>query len=385
MAEQSSKGQEDILIVDDTTANLRLLSQMLTGRGYHVRAVTNGARALESARATPPNLILLDIRMPEMDGYQVCEQLKSDHRTRGIPVIFISALDDIQDKVKAFQVGGVDYITKPFHIEEVIARTETHLALIRLQKKLLDANDKFERELLLAGKMQSSLMPSKPPHISGWRTAVKLKPARETSGDFFDVFHLPNGKFAVLVADVVDKGVGAALFMVLCWSLIRTYASEHPQDPMGVFQAVNQRVLKDTHADQFVTAFYGVIDPQDGRMVYCNAGHNPPLLISNHSNYHTKSLSRTGIPLGIFEDALWENKVAQIDPGDVLALYTDGITEAQNEQGAIFGEQRLLNAIGSSTNHSVEAIQNQILSSVDEFTDQAPQLDDIALVILARV
>jgi serine phosphatase RsbU (regulator of sigma subunit) len=346
--------------------------------------VTSGPRALESARATPPNLVLLDIRMPEMDGYQVCEQLKSDYRTRGIPVIFISALDDVQDKVKAFQVGGVDYITKPFHVEEVIARTETHLALIHLQKKLLDANNKFERELLLAGKMQSSLMPSKPPHISGWRIAVKLKSARETSGDFFDVFHLPNGRFGVLIADVVDKGVGAALFMVLCWSLIRTYASEHPQDPKRVFQAVNQRVLNDTQADQFATAFYGVVDPHDGRMVYCNAGHNPPLLISNHGYYHTKSLTRTGIPLGIFEEATWEHKVAQIDPGDVLTLYTDGITEAQNKQGAIFGEQRLLDAIGSSANHSVEAIEDQILSSVFEFADHATQLDDIALVILSR-
>jgi sigma-B regulation protein RsbU (phosphoserine phosphatase) len=384
MADQRVKDQEDILVVDDTRANLRLLSQMLNSRGYHVRAVTSGSRALESARATAPNLILLDIRMPEMDGYQVCEQLKTDQRTREIPVIFISALDDIQDKVKAFQAGGVDYITKPFHIEEVIARTETHLALRHLQKKLLDANEKFERELLLAGKMQSSLMPSKPPPIPGWEFSVKLMPARETSGDFFDIFHLPDGNFGVLIADVVDKGVGAALFMVLCWSLIRTYAADHPEDPKSVFQAVNQRILTDTQADQFVTVFYGVIDPNNGYMVYCNAGHNPPLLLSKHGNNHQKQLTRTGVPLGIFEETKWEQRIAQIDHNDVLVLYTDGITEAQNKKGESFGEQRLFDALGSSTYQSVTAIENQILTNVYEFVDHAMQNDDIALVILGR-
>ena len=384
MVDRRAKDQEDILIVDDTTANLRLLSQMLTDRGYHVRAVTSGARALESVRATSPNLILLDIRMPEMNGYQVCEQLKADQKIRQIPVIFISALDDVQDKVKAFQVGGVDYITKPFHVEEVIARTETHLALVHLQKRLLDANKKFERELLLAGKMQSSLMPSNPPHIPGWQTAVKLLPARETSGDFFDVFHLPGGKLGVLIADVVDKGVGAALFMVLCWSLIRTYAAEHHQNPSRVFQAVNHRILSDTQADQFATAFFGVIDPQTGIINYCNAGHNPPLLINQHVNHYAKKLTRTGVPLGIFEEASWEQIVDQSDPGNTFVLYTDGITEAQNKQGANFGEARLMKAIKSSPDNSAETIRDQILSSVDQFSSRSALLDDIALVVLGR-
>ena len=137
----------DILIVDDTPANLRLLSQMLAERGYGVRAVTSGPRALASARVAPPDLVLLDIKMPGMNGYEVCEQLMADPLTRNIPVIFISALDEIQDKVQAFAVGGVDYITKPFQFKEVLARTETHLSLRRLQKQLRDANRKMEQEL----------------------------------------------------------------------------------------------------------------------------------------------------------------------------------------------------------------------------------------------
>lgn len=140
----------NILIVDDTPANLRLLSNMLTEQNYKVRAVVNGTMALTTTRAVPPDLILLDINMPGMSGYEVCQQLKADAAIRDIPVIFISALDEVQDKVKAFTVGGVDYITKPFQFEEVLARVETHLSLCRLQKELeqeIIARDKLIAEL----------------------------------------------------------------------------------------------------------------------------------------------------------------------------------------------------------------------------------------------
>jgi PleD family two-component response regulator len=136
MSEQDSQVLEDILIVDDSPNTLRLLSQMLSEQGYKVRAVTNGPRALASAQTIPPDLILLDIKMPDMNGYEVCQHLKADARTYDIPIIFISALDETEDKVEAFAVGGVDYITKPLQYEEVVARVETHLSLRHLQKHL---------------------------------------------------------------------------------------------------------------------------------------------------------------------------------------------------------------------------------------------------------
>ena len=126
----------NIMIVDDTLPNLRLLGKMLTERGYLVRGITNGPMALTAAASEPPDLILLDIIMPEMDGFEVCQRLKSDGRTRAVPVIFLSALDEAMDKVRAFTVGGVDYITKPFQVEEVLARVATHLALQSLTKQL---------------------------------------------------------------------------------------------------------------------------------------------------------------------------------------------------------------------------------------------------------
>ena len=190
---QSGTVQESILLVDDTPANLRLLSQMLSEQGFAVRAVTSGSRALASAQATPPDLILLDIRMPGMDGYEVCKRLKAEKRTSDIPIIFISALDETQDKVRAFALGGVDYVTKPFQYEEVLARVDTHLFLRRLQKELQEANGRMERELALAGRIQAGFLPDELPRVPGWQLSVTLKPARETSGDFYDLISLPNG------------------------------------------------------------------------------------------------------------------------------------------------------------------------------------------------
>jgi len=374
---------EEILIVDDTPANLRLLSQMLAERGYRVRAVTNGPRALASVQASPPALILLDIRMPEMNGYQVCEHLKGDAQTRDIPVIFLSALDATEDKVRAFTVGGVDYITKPFQIEEVLARVETHLSLRRLQRHLQEANRKMERELSLAGDVQASFLPRQLPEIPGWQLAVTLKPARETSGDFYDVHPLPNGKLGIVIADVVDKGAAAALYMVLSWILIRTCAAEHPAQPERVLSATNRRVLTETAAKKFVTVFYGVLDPATGQLIYCNAGHQPPLLFRGGGR-DVQELTNTGVPLGIFHDETWSQRVVQIDRGDVLVLCTDGVTEAQDVQQAFFGEERLLESARLSLGRSAQGIQEAIVADIAAFVGSEPQLDDITLAVLLR-
>jgi len=137
----------ELLIVDDTLENLRLLSRMLAEEGYRVETASSGARALATAQANPPDLVLLDIKMPEMDGYEVCAALKADERTRDIPIIFLSALDETYDKVKAFTSGGVDYIIKPFQFEEVLARVETHIALMNLQRQLQQANRELQKRL----------------------------------------------------------------------------------------------------------------------------------------------------------------------------------------------------------------------------------------------
>jgi sigma-B regulation protein RsbU (phosphoserine phosphatase) len=381
---QADAPKADILIVDDTPANLRLLSQMLAEQGYQVRPVPDGPLALAATRAEPPDLILLDIRMPEMNGYEVCEHLKADAQTCDIPIIFISALDATQDKVRAFTVGGVDYVTKPFQFEEVLARVETHLALRKLQKKLQDANKKMAQELALAGEVQTSFLPRELPDIPGWQLSVTLKPSRETSGDFYDVNLLPNGRLGILIADVVDKGVGAALYMALSWILLRTYAAEYPTQPELVLGAVNRRILKDTNANQFVTVFYSILDPATGTLVYCNAGHCPPYLINAQDDGAVQALRKTGMALGVTEDVTWEKEVVQLVPGDVLVLYTDGITEAEDGKGTFFGQERLLESVQANLGRSAQEMQDALIAEVHQFVGDAPQFDDIALMFVVR-
>lgn len=383
--------KENILIVDDAPANLRLLSQMLSKRGYSVRAATSGKRALASVRKAPPDLILLDIKMPGMDGYEVCQRLKADPNTRNIPVVFISALDEIQDKVLAFATGGVDYVTKPFQIEEVMARAETHLALRRLQKQLRDANrqlqdanTRLEREMALAGRVQASFLPGELPGNKGWQLAAALKPARQTSGDFYDLIPLPNGRLGLLVADVVDKGVGAALFMVLSWILVRTYAVEQPTRPDLVLSAVNRRLLAETDTGQFVTIFYGILDPVTGTLTYCNAGHPLPLHYNAQHSSNARPLSTTGMALGIVDTQPWAQATVQLDPGDVLVLYSDGVTDAKNEEGEFFGTERLQAAVQASLGLPAEAIKEALLAKIQAFAGEAIPFDDVTLMIVAR-
>ncbi len=375
---------ENILLVDDSPANLRLLTQILSERGYRVRAVTSGPRALASVELTPPDLILLDIRMPDMDGYEVCRQLKANARSADIPVLFISALDEIGDKMRAFEAGGVDYITKPFQIEEVAARVGTHLALRRLQRNLQEANRRMAQELALAAQVQASFMRQTLPEMTGWQLAVALVPARLTSGDFYDVTRLQSGKLALLIADVVDKGVGAALYMAMSCALLRVFLSEHPDDPALVLQAVNQRLLADATADQFVTVFLGLLDPQSGALTYCNAGHNPPILLRAAESTTPILLRKTGLPLGMDEQSIWSARQERLAPGDALLLYTDGVTDAEDTEGGWYGLERLTATLRANLGSAAPALRDAILADVHRFTQGAAQADDMALVALTR-
>ena len=384
MSQPGDPQAADILVVDDTPENLRLLSQALGERGHGVRAVTSGARALESAVAASPDLILLDIRMPEMDGFEVCRRLKRDERTRAIPVIFISAIDEIQDKVEAFHAGGVDYITKPFRVEEVFARVETHLALRRLQARLEEANLRFERELALAGKLQATFLPDPMPTIEGWELAGSLHPARETSGDFYDVLRLPGGRLGLVVADVVDKGVPAALLMAMSWSMLCAYADEHPHSPADTLRAVNQALIRHLDGQQFLTAFYATLDPVRGDFLYCNAGHTPPLLGCDGAS-PLQALPLSGPALGIIEQADWEARQVHLPPGATLVLYTDGVTDAGGPGGTFYGPERLERAIRAALGGTAAQVRDAVQADLAAFSSGIPQFDDMAIVVLRRL
>ncbi len=252
-----------------------------------------------------------------------------------------------------------------------------------MYEQLLDYQ-RVSQELKLAGEIQASFLPFNIPRIPGWQVALTLFPAGEISGDFFDVIQFDEDRLGIVIADVADHGVGPALFMALSRTLIRTYALEFDAQPDIVFFATNERILRDSNAQLFVTAFYGVLNLKDGTLNYCNAGQSPPYLIKPHQEKRIIKLSRTGVPIGIEQNMTWSQARVQLEPGDVLVLYTDGIPDAQNADGQFFGEKALAETILDHLDGSAEEIQQAILDGVSEFVGDAPQFDDITLLVLMR-
>jgi serine phosphatase RsbU (regulator of sigma subunit)/tetratricopeptide (TPR) repeat protein len=245
-------------------------------------------------------------------------------------------------------------------------------------------HDKVTQELLQAGRVQETFLPEEIPAIDGWDISAALQPAHETSGDFYDFIQLPGDLLGIVVADVADKGMGAALYMATCRTLIRTYAGEHPDQPEQVLAKVNRRILADTHAGLFTTVFYGVLDPASGRMRYCNAGHNPPLLFSPGLQEDHQVLSRTGMPLGVLEEASWAQEMITIKDGEVLVAYTDGVTEIQNEDNEFYGEGRLSEAVRLNLKQPAQDLLQSLQQEIHQFSGGLPQLDDLTLLVVKR-
>ncbi|MGD2159142.1 MAG: PP2C family protein-serine/threonine phosphatase, partial [Anaerolineales bacterium] len=240
------------------------------------------------------------------------------------------------------------------------------------------------QELALAGRMQTSLLPNSFLPSPGWQTAVIWKPARETSGDFYDFISMPNGNMGILIADVVDKGMGAALLMALTRTLIRTYATEYPEQPEKLMHIVNQRIFEDSDAGMFVSLFFGVLDPTNGTLVYCNAGHPPPYIFTTLNSQVETALETTGLPLGISDQASWVRQSTQISSKALIVLYTDGILDACNLQGQLFGEEGLKQTIKGTLGKPAQEVADALISEVYAFAGAEPQVDDITLVALVR-
>jgi serine phosphatase RsbU (regulator of sigma subunit) len=246
------------------------------------------------------------------------------------------------------------------------------------------AHERVQQELALAWQIQSSFLPHEVPSVPGWQLAATLRPASETSGDFYDFIALSNGHLGVLIADVADKGVGAALYMALSRTLIRTYSAEYPKNPELAIAAANRRILMDSETSMFVTVFYGVLDPATGLLTYCNAGHSPPYVLQTQEGDLVQSLGRTGMALGVTEDVTWKRQGVSLTPGGVLVLYTDGITDASDEHGAFFGRERLAETARASKSGSAQAMQEAIIEEIQGFVGDAPQFDDMTLMVVIR-
>src|SRR5262249_44652102 len=271
-------GAPTILVVDDTPMNLSVLVRILEGSGYRILVARNGPSALEIARQTRPDLMLLDVIMPEMGGFEVCRRLKQDPVTSETIVIFLSALGDVNDKVSGLELGAADYITKPFQSEEVLARVRGHLLRKQLERELRTSRDNLASEMRSAGEMQQLLLPRTLPGDASVTFAAHYRTSLQAGGDYYDVLSLDGGTFGVFLADVSGHGARAAVVM----SMMRTLL--HPpcpplDDPAGVLDRMNPHFSYLLTPPLFATALYAVIAPVAMRFGIACAGHPRPVLL----------------------------------------------------------------------------------------------------------
>lgn len=267
-----------ILIIDDSEHNRYLLARQLDRRGHTVVTAIHGRQGLEYAQQQPFDVILLDLMMPEMDGFTVLDQLKRDPQMRHIPVIVISAIDEIDDVVRCIDAGAEDYLTKP--INTTLLHAKVHACLER--KRLRDQEQAhlmaIRYELDLGRRMQADFLPERLPHIAGWEIAAAFVPAREVAGDFYDAFLLPDQRLVCLLGDVCDKGVGAALFMALTRSLLRAFAEQavlNGDDPLRAVAMTNEYIARHHHASRtFSTIFCAIIRSGQRNRAVCEC--RPP-------------------------------------------------------------------------------------------------------------
>jgi len=392
-----------ILVVDDTPANLQVLAGMLKDRGYKVRPVLSGKLALLAAERDPPDLILLDINMPEMNGYEVCEHLKADDKLKGIPVIFISALTEQLDKVKAFAIGGVDYLTKPFQMEELHARVETHLKLRRLQIELEEytrhlelARERLKLDLELAREVQRGFLPLRLPKVSGYEFFAYYESAFEVGGDYYDFIPLPppylplgkggdeGGRVGVLLGDVAGKGVVAALLMAKLSADARFCMLTEPNLAAAVTK-LNSLMLQSGIADRFVTLAAAILDPVRHTATLVNAGHPSPLIYRRATRTVEDAISNdvAGFPIGIQGGFEYASCQVELGPGDSILAFTDGVTEALDVNDVPLQMQGVFAAVQGET-YSPRALGERVVRIVKQFTAGRSQHDDIALVCFGR-
>ncbi len=384
-----------ILIVDDEPFNVDYLEQELEDLNYATVAARDGREALAQVAAESPDLILLDIMMPVMDGFAVLERLKADKATRDIPVVVISAMNDLASVARGIELGAEDYLPKPFDPVLLKARLTNGLE----KKRLRDAEQLYlqglERELVIGREIQAEFLPRELPQPPGWEIAVHFQAAREVAGDFYDAFTLDDSqRIGLIVGDVCGKGVGAALYMTLFRTLLRAFASPdyfagaaHPgNDADRLLQSVmltNQYVTQ-LHGDtsMYATVFFGLIDPANGLLTYMNCGHPPPLTL-NASGVKTR-LTHTGPPIGAMADPSYSVKQMPIDPAETLLIVTDGTADAVDIDDQFFGEKRLMALLSETRVTTAASLLDAISSTLRNHIGPATQFDDITLLAARR-
>lgn len=375
------KDLQKILIVDDVPANIKILTEALQG-DYAILSAIKGLDGIIIAQREIPDLILMDVIMPDIDGYKVCTAIKSSPQTSQIPVIFITAMSNEGDETKGLACGAIDYIIKPFSAAIVKARVKNHLvmkrqrdALENLTSELGNKNRQMENELLLAHKVLENMLPRQF-DLPGFTTAVIFRPSEQIGGDFFDAWSAGDCTH-FLIGDISGHSTPAALMMAVSKGIFRSLGSTL-NDPVKIVTAAN-RMLCPMMLDSgmFLTIVYIIIDRHDNSANIVSAGHNP---VYHLDGSIVTSIDSSGPVIGWDAEDSWEAVSCRFDPGMLLFLYTDGLTEAKDAVGVEFGSELplLLTGFGSP-----QTLADGIFDAVETFSS-GEFSDDVTLFAIGR-
>lgn len=394
-----NENKGSILVVDDNPTNLSVLVDYLEHMNFEVLAAEDGESALELIGYVTPDIILLDVMMPGIDGFETCQRLKSNPKTKEIPVIFMTALANTEDKLKGFQVGAVDYITKPIQHEEMLARLTTHLTIGNLQKvttaqkieleannhRLKALNSQFEADLIFAQKVQQNLLPNSRPNWPDLDIIFYTYSAKRIGGDFYNYHLAEDDKYSIAVNDVSGHGLSAALIMAVSLSLLNVALplSLRPRDLINHLSEKMKPYTKATGHNWALT--YTQLEPgheSDWRLHITNAGGIPPYI--RRSDGSVEWVEVFGPPLGtdLYAPDEYDELITTLNQGDLLIIITDGVTEAKNRSGNMFGFNQFKEIIEQGPNTSAMAMLNHLKRAVITFMEGLEPHDDITIVVV---
>ena len=380
--QQAAVAQKLILIVDDTPTNIGVISGALKD-SYKTKIATNGEKALALASAEEkPDLILLDIVMPGMDGYEVCSRLKSDAATSEIPVIFLTGQTDAEDETRGFAVGAVDYVHKPFSPAVVRARVQSHILLREARAQLAAQLLALNNEIEMARQIQLSILPHSIPELPGLEIAARFLPMTTVAGDFYDFIRIDDQHIGILIADVSGHGLPSALIASMLQVALKGQA-QHASEPAKVLAGLNL-ALCGKFTQNFVTAAYLYMDLENHVLRYAGAGH-PPVLQWRNSTSKTGQILENGLVLGIVEEASYETLELPLEPRDRYVLYTDGVIEAASSRGEQYGTDRFMRFMDLNRALDTKSFADASVAEIAKWTGQSgeqSQQDDITLLVI---
>jgi serine phosphatase RsbU (regulator of sigma subunit) len=362
-----------IVVIEDDPAILRGLADNLRAESYDVLTASDGEDGYRMVCEKQPDLVILDLMLPSMNGYDVCRQIR--RHGMATPILMLTAQDQESNRIQGFDAGADDYVTKPFSIRELLGRVR---AILRRSEGRSDLAN--QKELDDARQIQQRLMPKDIPEIPGLRIAAKWLPTRIVGGDYFDVLIIDDCTVAVCIADVCGKGMPAAIIMSSLQAAVKAFASKR-MPPSELCECVNRAMCESTPENEFVSFFYAVIDTARKRLTYCNAGHNPPIFATGAAGSVTR-LDSGGAVLGFFKNWKYEEREVPVRSGDRLLMFTDGLTENRNAADEEYGEDRLCGLVQAFESIDAAGLIEEVVGAANGFSNGNFE-DDLTVVAVS--